>query len=481
MEWLDKLITSVNWVVALIFTHFLTIVVFLLALVIFSRVLEEKRKPSNFFAWFLLILVIPYLGVPLYVLFGGRKIRKKTESKEHFQSSGMESYPCCSTEMEHSHWSQFPPLIPGNRVSFIENGEEMFRRLCIGIADARQSIRLATYILGDDEVGRDLVSRLAYKAAKGVEVKLLLDGLGSFGRNRKLCGPLRKAGGEVAYFLPVIPLQIRAPMHLQRNLRNHRKLAIFDHEAAIVGGQNLDSRFIGPDPREDRFDDCSVEIHGPAVAEINRLFASDWGFACNRPTSEFLQKGFRCPLPQGESLMQVVASGPDVPKDPLYEKILTIIQEAQDEVLMVTPYFIPDEVIYRSLMVKAHAGKQVTLIIPFRSNHTILDQARNNYLRELQGAGVSILGYKPRMLHAKLIWVDGQVALIGSANVDQRSLFLNYEIGLFLYKKQDLERIERWIRLLKLDCEEMVIPARNQLSMHKRLIEDFAYLAAPLL
>jgi cardiolipin synthase len=477
MEWLDKLITSVDWAVALVFTHFFAIVVFLLALVIFSRVLEEKRKPSNFFAWFLLILIIPYLGIPLYIIFGGRKIRKRTESKEHFLPSGVESYPSCSLEMEHAHWPQFPPSIPGNSVSFLENGEEMFRRLCIGIADARQSIRLATYILGDDEVGRDLVSRLAHKAAQGVEVKLLLDGLGSFGRSRKMCGPLRKAGGEVAYFLPVFPLQ----MHWSANLRNHRKLAIFDFETAIVGGQNLDTRFIGPEPSEDRFDDCSIEIQGPAVAELSRLFASDWGFACNRPTSEFLQKGFRCPLPHGDSPIQVVASGPDVPKDQLYEKILTIIQEAQNEILIVTPYFIPDEVIYRSLMVKAHAGKQVTLIIPLRSNHTLVDNARNVYLRELQDAGVSVLGYKPRMLHAKLIWVDGKVALIGSANVDQRSLFLNYEIGLFLYKDQDLERIERWIRLLKLDCDEIRLPARSHLSMRKKLIEDLAYLAAPLL
>ncbi len=477
MEWLDKLIVSIDWVVALVLTHFLTIVGFLLALMIFSRMFEEKRKPSNFFAWFLLILVIPYLGVPLYFLVGGRKIRRRSGNKEYFQSSGWEEYPCNIMEVQENMNSQFPPRIPGNQVALVESGEEMFRRLCLGIANAKSSIRLATYILGNDEVGRDLVERLTRKAKAGVEVKLLLDGLGSFGRNRTMCRSLREAGGEVAYFLPVIPLQT----HWSANLRNHRKLAIFDHELAIVGGQNLDTRFIGPEPTPDRFDDCAVEIRGPAVAEISRLFAGDWGFATGRPASDFLQNGFRCPLPQGESPVQVVASGPDVQKDPLYERILTVIQEAQEEVMIVTPYFVPDEVIFRSLMVKAHAGKQVTLIIPMRSNHSFLDQARNSYLRELQDAGVSILGYKPRMLHAKMIWADGKVALIGSANVDQRSLFLNYEIGLFLYNPMDLERIEKWIRMLKLECEVLHIPSRNKISLRKRLVEDFAYLAAPLL
>lgn len=476
MVWLDKLKVSIDWVTALLVTHFLTIAGFLLAVMIFSRLFEERRQPSNIFAWSLLILAIPYLGVPLYFLVGGRKIRKLTREKERFDSSLSKEYPkwLCAEEMRDWH---YPPVIGGNHVELITSGEEMFKRLCHGIEDARSSIRLATYIFGNDEVGKDLIARLRRKVRQGVEVKLLLDGMGSFGRYRTVCKPLRDAGGEVAVFLPVLPLQT----HWSANLRNHRKLAIFDHEKAIIGGQNLDTRFIGPTPTPSRFDDCAVEISGPSVSEINRLFAGDWGFAVGKPATEFMQQGFRCPLPRGESRLQVVASGPDVPKDPLYEEILKVIQEAREEIILVTPYFVPDEVIFRSLMVKAHSGKRITLIIPMRSNHSFLDQARNSYLRGLQEAGVRIYGYTPRMLHAKVIWVDGRVALVGSANVDQRSLFLNFEIGIFLHHKKDVDEIEKWIQSIGAQCRPLIITSRDKLSLGKRLVEDFAYLAAPLL
>lgn len=476
MGWLDKLKVSVDWVTALLLTHFLTIAGFLLALVILGRLFEEKRQPSNIFAWSLLILAIPYLGVPLYFLVGGRKIRKLTREKERFNASHSEEYPkwICMEEGGDHH---FPPVIGGNQVQLITSGEEMFQQLCVAIEDASSSIRLSTYIFGNDEVGKDLIARLARKARQGVEVKLLLDGMGSFGRNRTVCKPLRKAGGDVAVFLPVLPLQT----HWSANLRNHRKLAIFDHEMAIIGGQNLDTRFIGPTPTPDRFDDCAVTITGPSVAEINRLFAGDWGFATRRPATDFLEQGFRCPLPCGDSRLQVVASGPDVPKDPLYEEILKIIQEARDEVVLVTPYFVPDEVIFRSLMVKAHSGKRVTLITPERSNHSFLDQARNSYLRDLQEAGVRIYGYQPRMLHAKVIWVDGRIALVGSANVDQRSLFLNFEIGIFLHHKKDVDQIEKWIQSLGEHCRPLRITPLAKLSLRRRVVENFAYLTAPLL
>ena len=176
-----------------------------------------------------------------------------------------------------------------------------------------------------------------------------------------------------------------------------------------------------------------------------------------------------------------MASGPDTRGDPLYEKILSIIQEADHFVTIVTPYYIPDEVLQRSLMVKARSGKQVKLIIPKRSNHPVTDLARKRFLRELTEAGVEVLLYGPGMLHGKAILVDSSIAMTGSANIDLRSLFVNYELGAFLYGDYDVRAIQDWIDELLLNSESFKESNKEDPPFLKAMAEDICRLLAPLL
>ena len=176
-----------------------------------------------------------------------------------------------------------------------------------------------------------------------------------------------------------------------------------------------------------------------------------------------------------------MASGPDTRGDPLYEKILSVIQEADHFVTIVTPYYIPDEVLQRSLMVKARSGKQVKLVIPKKSNHPVTDLARKHFLRELAEAGVEVLLYRAGMLHGKAIIVDGSVAMTGSANIDLRSLFVNYELGAFLYGDNDIRAIQDWIDELLLSSESFNDTHQDDPPFLKAIAEDTCRLLAPLL
>jgi cardiolipin synthase len=228
--------------------------------------------------------------------------------------------------------------------------------------------------------------------------------------------------------MPVLPFSSSG----SANLRNHRKVSLFDHTTAIMGGRNIAREYMGPTPYKKRWLDFGAIVEGPAAALLNAVFIADWCFATKQPSDRLLAEvSPEVSASRGNCDLQVVPSGPDVPGDALYEGVVSMIQEAEQSVWIVTPYFIPDEVLLRTLVVKARSGREVTIVIPEHSNHPVTDFARRYYLRELKKAGARILLYPDGMLHAKAIVVDERVALIGSANFDLRSLFINFEIGVF--------------------------------------------------
>jgi len=179
--------------------------------------------------------------------------------------------------------------------------------------------------------------------------------------------------------------------------------------------------------------------------------------------------------------VEVMTSGPDIVGDPLWERLLTLVQQCQEELTIVTPYFVPDEVLFQSLMVQAHAGRRLRLIVPEKSNHPITDFARHHYLRQLYEAGVEVLLYRPRMNHGKLMLVDNRVVMMGSANMDLRSLFVNFEIGVFLYSKEPIRDLTRWMERLLPDCVSYTASGYAGVGANRRIMEDFAHLLEPLL
>jgi cardiolipin synthase A/B len=465
-------------------SHLLTVVSVVLVLFAIARLLTEKRQPGNTFAWLLIVVLIPYVGVPLYLLLGGRKLRKLVSRKSRLLPTleGLQTFDAISqitpTAQAINATGACPP-VGGNSVKLLITGENVYAELERQILGAKHSIHITTFILGRDDTGKRLVRLLAKRASEGIKVRLLLDAVGCLFSSHGFCNPLRKAGGEVQRFMPVLPLSSRS----SANLRNHRKIAVFDRQAAIIGGHNLAREYLGPTPYRKRFGDLGALITGPAAALLNEVFLADWAFASGQSTDklhkELLPDAIR--TEEGSSAVQVVASGPDVVGDPLYEGIISMIQEARESIWMVTPYFIPDEVLWRSLMVKARAGTEVLLILPANSNHPITDLARRHYTRELRKAGAKVMLYGPGMLHAKALMVDHRIGLVGSANLDLRSLFVNFEIGVFLYSDTDVLALRDWATKLLERCQEPKVERKRRYRLIGNVAEDLSRLLAPLL
>lgn len=457
---------------------------FLLAFFLVARLMSEKRAPANTFAWLLVIVLLPYVGVPLYLLLGGRKLRRLAERKSRLlptlparwsSPSSFATQPVAHTVMA----SGAAAPVAGNRLELLTTGEMAFAALERGIREARHSIHITTFILGRDDTGRRIVRLLAERARAGIKVRVLLDSIGCMFLSRQFVLPIKRAGGEVVWFMPVLPFTSRG----SANLRNHRKIAVFDCCTAMIGGHNLARDYMGPQPYRRRFADFGAMIEGPAAVLLNEIFIADWSFASKR-SADALHAEIPTDLvksPSGNSDLQVVASGPDVPGDPLYEGILAMIHEAERSLWIVTPYFLPDEVLLRSLKVKVHAGCAVTIILPLRSNHPITDFARRHYVRELRRAGAEVWLYHPGMLHSKAMIVDDRIALFGSANFDPRSLFVNFEAGVLVHSKPDVIAMKTWAEGLLKFCRKPKPENTRKRRIIGTILEDVSRLLAPLL
>ena len=461
-----------------------TVAGFILALLLVARLMSEKRAPASTFAWLLVIVLVPWVGVPLYLFFGGRKLRKLARTKApvlpvipgatlpHGQSVNR---PVAQATVA----AGAPPPLGGNTLQLLTDGQAAFAALEAHIRAARHSIHISTFIFGRDDTGRRVVKLLAARAREGVKVRLLVDSVGCMFLSRSFFRRLKRAGGEIAWFMPVFHLASRG----SANLRNHRKIAVFDHCVAIVGGHNLAREYMGPHPWRKRWRDFGAIVTGPAAVQLHEVFIADWCFTTGQP-AEKLRADFDAAAACaacGSAELQVVASGPDVPGDPLYEGILTMIQEAKHSLVIVTPYFIPDEVVMRSLMVKARAGRAVTLLVPAKPNHLLADLGRRHALRELHGAGVSVRLVGPGMMHSKGVIVDDRIALFGSANIDPRSLFVNFEIDVFVHSRPEVHAMKLWADDLH-DHSHAFRPERPRgFAPLRNLAEEVSRLLAPLL
>ena len=453
---------------------------FLLAIFLVARLMSERRAPANTFAWLLVIVFIPWLGVPLYLVFGGRKLRRLAKNK-------LALLPIVPAICAGETRSVYHPVantvtgaggfapVGGNRLTLLLTGEQDYAELVRRILAATHSIHITTFILSRDSTGRRIVELLARRAREGIKVRLLLDAVGCPLSSRGFVNPIRAAGGEVARFMPVLPFTSRG----SANLRNHRKIAIFDGTAAMIGGRNIAIDYMGPDPDPTRFRDFGAIIEGPGAVVLGEVFIADWCFVSRQPPEPVRAEAQRGGAPVlGSCEVQVIASGPDVLGEPLYEGIVSMIQQAERSIWIVTPYFIPDEVILRSLIVKARAGCSVTLIVPAKSNHRMADLARRSYTRDLIKAGGHLLLYNAGMLHAKAIVIDDRVALVGSPNCDMRSLFVNFEIGMLVYTEPEIAAIRAWIEALMKECGPPIFTERR---FPASVAEDLCRLAAPLL
>jgi len=456
---------SANAILHAVLAHLGSIAGFVMGAVLIAFIVVQRRAPGTTLAWLLAIVFIPYVGVPLYLFLGGRKLRSSSKPRLYRSQDVPEAARGTIAGMLCVSGS--PPPRSGNTVEILATGEQAFAAVIELLRGAQRSIHISTLIVGDDEVGAAIVGVLEDKARAGVEVRLLIDGFFKFRANGRQLASLVRAGGKLAWFAPVWHI----PFRQRTNLRLHRKIIVVDGQTALIGGMNLAVEYMGPTPLASRWRDLSFRVRGPVIDDLASVFHADWAYA----TGEQLDAPAATVPSGGDAEVQVIASGPDAANDRIYDAFLSLIFEARQRLWISTPYFVPDEALSRGFALAARRGVDVRIAVPARSNHLTADLAGGSYLRQVADAGGKICCYEPGMLHAKGVLVDDRLAVVGSANLDMRSLFLDYEISLFMSSPAEISTVARWFESLWPDCGELQ-PASNG----RNLLESVFRIVGPL-
>jgi len=337
-----------------------------------------------------------------------------------------------------SRINQLPVSSAGN-LQILRNAKEFYPALEARIREARHHIHLEFYIWQDDPVGRHMLDLLTEAARRGVTVRLLLDGVGSHGFAEGLMAEYQQAGGHFSWFQSLDPKRLRFFM----NLRNHRKLQIIDGAIAFVGGMNIGREYEGLDPALGHWRDVQVEVHGSVAAELQEVFADDWFFATNEKISD--PAYYPAAAAPARHPVHIVLGGPDRRNEPISKSLISLLNEASDRVWIATGYFVPDDVVLAALELAASRGVDVRLLVSEKNEHPWLVTVGRSYYGQLLAAGVRIFEYSAGIHHAKIALADDHWAMIGSANLDYRSLRLNFELNLLLHSREHNGELTRFL------------------------------------
>jgi cardiolipin synthase A/B len=413
------------------------------------RLLSTNRTPQSLMAWVLAMVFLPAAAIPLYFLIGARKFPRKAKRSMLPPSAPTDLPPPGPVARVLARLGA-PPARDGHHLEVLGSGELAYAKLVELIAGAEHSIALTLFILGDDATGRSVIDALAARARAGVRVRVVLDSVGSTRSKGRASRLIEAAGGSVRVFMPLV----HAPLRGRNNLRCHRKLGVFDGARVFAGGMNVAEEYMGPTPFPGRWRDVALVVTGPVALDATTIFESDWAF-CRGPKDDGTPHGppaSELGARAGDGTVQLVPSGPDMEHDTFYDGILTAIFLATERVAIVTPYYVPDDVVQHALVLAARRGVRVELLVPSRSNHSMADFARRSLLRELTAAGAVLQFYPHGMVHAKAMVVDDAFAYLGSPNMDMRSFFLNYEDALCMYSPPEIAQVRAWIDALLAEC-----------------------------
>jgi cardiolipin synthase A/B len=452
----------------------------------------ENRKPAHTIAWLVVLGSFPLIGFFFYLMFGRnyrkqRLFQKKAMLDEQtflkFQGQLEWDIEQMSIEEHQRPLLQLAQRIGKSPVSLatetrvLTNGQETFSTIFEELEKATHHIHLEYYIVRHDEVGQKLKTILIEKAKKGVHVRFLYDAVGSWKLSKTYIQELRDAGVEMIPFSPV-----RLPFLSNKiNFRNHRKIIVIDGTVGFVGGLNIGDEYLGKDKYFGFWRDTHLWIRGEAVRTLQLIFLQDWYYMTGKTllTPEYLS-------PQlvhydGQGGVQLIAGGPDQKWGVIKHLYFAMITSAQRSIWIASPYFVPDEDILTALKVAALSGLDVRILAPKRPDKKIVFYASRSYFPELLEAGVKIYEYSKGFLHSKIMIVDGELASIGTANMDMRSFHLNFEVNAFLYhtdstKKLVADFLEDLKEANQIDYETF---RRRPLSI--RVVESVSRLLSPLL
>ncbi len=465
----------------------------------------QKRSPASTLAWILMLAALPLVGMVLFFVFGPRRLQRRrlkrqrgrlkvrseelrAEARERARTRSPESRVDTSSRQLMQlamRASDIPPEMCSN-VDILKGGAECFDALEKAIASAKHHVHLDYYIFAPGRVGARIRDLLVERAKAGVHVRLLVDAVGSYALSRKFLKPLREVRAEIAFFNPASFARFRPRI----NFRNHRKIVVVDGRIGFTGGVNVADEYLEVQGGGPPWRDVHVRLEGGAVRWLQLVFLEDWYFATDKTPHG---RGYfpldlpaaRTPADEArdhdEHRVQIVASGPDLDAEAIQKVYFAAIAGAEKRVLVTTPYFVPDEPVLTALTTAAQRGLDVRLLVPRNSDSRIVTAAARSYFDDLLRAGVRIFEYAPAMLHAKTLVIDDTLACIGSANMDNRSFRLNFEISALLYgpvhNRVLAEIFERDLE----GAHEVKASARARLGLPARVFEAGARLLSPML
>ncbi len=410
----------------------------LLGIITAVHAIRTVQSSQASIAWAVSLVTFPVLSLPLFWIFGRNKFSGYVEalrqgSEEHASQvdtilQRLEEEHLSDTEVIRDEFRVFEnmnygfPFLGGNTVELLVNGEATFSRMFEDLERAREYILLQYFIVKDDDLGRDLKSRIIAKAGEGVRVYFLYDEVGCHKLSESYIEDLKRAGVKVH---PFGTRQGRGN-RFQINFRNHRKITVVDGSVAYVGGHNVGDEYMGRSARFGHWRDTHVRIDGPSVRHVQMLFLADWYFASR--TLIPLEWDAITPRPGGTDML-ILGSGPADPLETCSLMFVQAIHMAKKRIWIASPYFIPNDAVMEALQIAALRGVDVRIMLPLKPDHKIVYMAGFSYMAELKIPNIRFFRYKPGFLHQKSFVVDDQLAMVGTANADNRSFHLNFEIS----------------------------------------------------
>lgn len=441
-------------------------------------VIPLRRPPEAARSWLLLVLFLPIPALVLYHLIGRARFpawrHRRFEETTTARRAVADSLPAATVDDERlsrlAHLLGDFPDCGGNRVELLFDYDAAIDRLVEAIDGAQTSVHLLTYIFADDSTGSRVAQSLARARERGVDVRLLVDALGSRPWLRRTRAMLEQLNVPIRLALPVRFASLR---RARTDLRNHRKICVIDGAIGFVGSQNIVNRDFRPGIVND---ELVARVEGPIVAALSSVFATDWYLE----TREVLP-AMAVPAPVGNSRLQLMPSGPDF-GTPGYERLLVeTVHRSEREVVIVSPYLIPDEALLTALQNAVLRGVAVHLIVSHVVDQRLVALAQHSYYDELLRSGITIHRYRRRLLHAKHVSKDGSFGIVGSSNADVRSFMLNAEVSLLIHEPS-VGAALRAVQAGYMEASDVLTLAEWRSRPHvRRIMENFARLVSPLL
>ena len=481
---------------------YLTALVELLAIVVHlmvigSVLLSRRREASATLAWIMFIVLAPGVGILVYLVVGRTRMRRtvkrvgRAEARLrevlarydlHVHLVESERKPLdarTEAQIRLGNALASSPASTGNRACVLNDAAATYRDMIEAIEHAEHYIHVEFYIIQPDGVGIALRDRLARRASAGIEVRVLCDAVGSSALPSGFWEPLRVAGGKAAYFAPLKKLLPRLRRRDRVDFRNHRKIVVVDGRIGFTGGINVGREYLGLDPAIGRWRDTHVRIEGPAVLSLQQAFLQDWLMATGETLDD--ERFFLVGPSVGNCPVQIIDSGPDRTWPSMELYYAQAITFAHERVFITNPYFIPSQTIESALTSAALRGVDVRLLLPQKSDSTLVTLASHSYFVGLLQAKVRIFEYERGFVHAKTMVVDEWVATIGSANMDMRSFDLNFELNAFLFDAGICREVAKQFSFDLDTASEVTLETERRAGLTRRLVRGGARLLSPML